>query len=158
MNIEHGGKIHLNIFWRIRQFEMENRYSHFPGYGAETLEIYLRDLEERSQFVTVYDSIFNEPIAFAAWWYLPTLEICREKSWRKPYPRNLDNGDYAYVDWCWSSPNYKSFNLVRRMLMECYLAHPEKHICFHRYARRNEQKFYHRRPLLWKRSEKLIAA
>ena len=149
MNIVHGGKLHPNIFWRIRQYEIENRYEHFPGYGTETLERYLRVLEESGQFATIYDSIFNEPIAFMLWWFLPTLEMCKNKSWEEPFPENLNDGDYCYVDWNFVHPNYRHLNLIQKMFTEIRERHPRKHeihICWH-WFRPEGQRFYHKRPL-----------
>jgi len=148
MNIRHGGKLHPQIFWRIKQYEQENNYEHFPGYKSSTLEDYLRVLEDTQQFKIIYGGPFKEPIAFALWWYLPTIQICERKLWKKPFPSDLSFGNFAYIDWTWSHPNYRRFNYVRRMLVECAQDHPEKSICFHRILKDGSQKFHYRKPLL----------
>lgn len=149
MNIKHGGELHRNIFWRIRQFEKKTGYEHFPGYGADILERYLEELEKTGQFLTIYEGFYNEPIAFVCWWFLPTLEMCKEKSWAKPFPENLNDGDYCYIDWNFVLPEYRRFNLVKVMLKEARQRHPRKneiHICWHWWKPEGER-FYHRRPL-----------
>ena len=142
-------KLHSHILYRIRQFEIENNYEHFPGYGINTLAEYCKAIGESGQFKIIYNTL-EEPIAFMLWWFLPSLEMCENKSWEKPFPENLNNGDYCYVDWNWVHPDYRRFNLVQKMFTEIRANHPRKHevhICFHRFRGHGLQKFYHRKPL-----------
>jgi len=136
----------IQIFWRLRQFENDNSYEHFPGFRTKVLWDYCEKVIQSGQYKVIFGGHFEEPIAFALWWYLPTLEMCENKSWEKPFPNNLDNGPYAYIDIVWANKQYRKFNLVRRMLIEAHTEHPEKHVCFHRLWE-GKQYFYHRKPL-----------
>ena len=78
--------------------------------------------------------------------------MCEKKSWEKPFPANLNNGNFAYIDFTYCDRTYQHYGLVRKLLRESHLEHPEKHICFHRFTGPGLQKFYHRKPL----NEKLL--
>lgn len=144
--------LHSHILYRIRQFEIENNYEHFPGYGINTLAEYCKAIGESGQFKIIYNTL-EEPIAFALWWILPSLEMCKEKSWEKPFPSNLNNGDFGYIDFLWILSDYKKLNLGRKLLKECHEKYPQKHVCFHRFTGQGLQKFYHRKPL----NEKMLS-